>query len=104
MVALKQHLAGITQLSDRISKPVEDDMSAPEIVSNVENDRVLFDKIVRLHVGEALIFSPSAMVSLRRHKESAEVETIALGSGHLKILVRNRLTTHGGISVMANGI
>lgn len=83
---------------------MKDVTSVLATTSTAEKETPLFDKVVRLHVGEALVFAPSAIVSLKRRKDGGEVETVALGSGHLKLMVRNRLTTDGGVSVMANGI
>ncbi|POS81357.1 hypothetical protein DHEL01_v200238 [Diaporthe helianthi] len=56
----------------------------------------LFARIVGLRVGEALVFSPNAVVGV-----SEEGEARKLGSGVLKVCVRNRVTEDGGTSVMA---
>ncbi|KAK4177555.1 hypothetical protein QBC36DRAFT_184757 [Triangularia setosa] len=57
----------------------------------------LFLKIVRLKVGEALVFSPSAIVGVDKKKG----EVRRLGGEMMKIRVRNRVTMDGGRSVMA---
>ncbi|KAK0665737.1 hypothetical protein QBC41DRAFT_232138 [Cercophora samala] len=57
----------------------------------------LFSRIVRLRVGEALMFSPSAIVGVDETKK----EVRRLGGGVMKIRVRNRVTMDGGRSVMA---
>lgn len=56
----------------------------------------LFAQIVDLRVGEALVFSPNAVVGV--NKEGAARK---LGSGVLKVRVRNRVTEDGGRSVMS---
>jgi hypothetical protein len=56
----------------------------------------LFAQIVGLRVGEALVFSPNAVVGV-----SEEGAATKLGSGVLKVCVRNRVTEDGGRSVMA---
>ncbi|KAH6675878.1 hypothetical protein B0J14DRAFT_691998 [Halenospora varia] len=60
----------------------------------------IFGEIVRLSVGEALLFAPTAIVSLSLGSGSM-IEATRLGTGFIKIRVRNRLTTDGGKSVMA---
>ena len=59
----------------------------------------IFDQIVMLDVGEALLFAPSAIV--KQELIDGKFVTAKLGAGFLKIRVRNRLTTDGGQSVMA---
>lgn len=56
----------------------------------------LFAQIVELRVGEALVFSPNAVVGV-----SEEGTARKLGSGVIKVRVRNRVTEDGGRSVMA---
>ena len=60
----------------------------------------VFNEIVKLSVGEALLFAPSAVVGLSAGEEGKK-EVQRLGTGYLKIKVRARLTTDGGKSVMA---
>lgn len=59
----------------------------------------IFGEIVRLRVGEALLFAPTAIVGL--NSDSGRIETTRLGTEFIKLRVRNRLTTDGGKSVMA---
>ncbi|KAJ5379601.1 hypothetical protein N7509_012720 [Penicillium cosmopolitanum] len=71
---------------------------------NRENNDVdkssLFDRIVRLRVGEALLFCPSA--AIKPPSGSDEIEEIKkLGSGYLQVKVRSRLTEDGGRSVLS---
>lgn len=56
----------------------------------------LFAQIVELRVGEALVFSPNAVVGV-----GGDGTARKLGSGMLKVQVRNRVTEDGGRSVMA---
>ncbi|KAI3399517.1 hypothetical protein diail_6539 [Diaporthe ilicicola] len=56
----------------------------------------LFAQIVGLRVGEALVFSPNAVMGL-----GSEGSARKLSSGVLKVRVRNRVTEDGGRSVMA---
>lgn len=55
----------------------------------------LFRQIVHLRVGEALLFSPSAVVG-------AASEGHRLGDGYMVIKVRDRLTEDGGKSVISS--
>ena len=55
---------------------------------------------MKLRVGEALLFSPSAIVGLEKGPEGVTVIE-RLGTDYLKIRVRKRLTTDGGKSDMA---
>lgn len=56
----------------------------------------LFAQIVELRVGEALVFSPNAVVGISDGGAAKK-----LGSGMLKVRVRNRVTADGGKSIMA---
>ncbi|KAM0126316.1 hypothetical protein ACHAO1_010128 [Botrytis cinerea] len=96
--SLKLHLAGAASNS----LDGEDTDSSDLVSSREKSDgaKRLFAEIVQLRVGEALLFSPSAMID-------AEVDcngTVALrrlGDSFLKIRIRMRLTTDGGKSVIA---
>ncbi|GAB1198431.1 hypothetical protein APSETT444_007750 [Aspergillus pseudonomiae] len=59
-----------------------------------------FDIIVRLRVGEALLFAPSAIVKVGT-LEDGRVEFHRLGSDILPIKIRERLTSDGGKSVLS---
>lgn len=60
----------------------------------------IFHRIVHLQVGEALLFSPSAVVSVTPSQADSP-GMIRLGSGYLKIKIRDRLTEDGGRSVLS---
>lgn len=57
---------------------------------------MLFRKIVRLSTGEALVFCPTAVLRV----ESGE--PVPLQDGHVKIIVRNRVSADGGRSIQAS--
>ena len=65
-------------------------------VQKRRNVRKIFEEIVTLNVGEALVFSPSAILSC----DASNVTK--LGMSYLKVRVRKRLTTDGGRSILAN--
>lgn len=60
----------------------------------------IFKEIVGLRVGEALMFSPSAMVDADMTDDGTP-KYFRLGTGFLKVRVRTRLTTDGGKSILA---
>ncbi len=60
----------------------------------------LLKKIVGLHVGQALVFSPSAMVKVVKD-DNGSVRMLKLGMQYIKVLVRFRTTTDGGRSILA---
>ncbi|KAE8376932.1 hypothetical protein BDV26DRAFT_282219 [Aspergillus bertholletiae] len=65
-----------------------------------EESTSAFDSIVRLRVGEALLFAPSAIVKVGV-LEDGRVEFHRLGSDFLPIKVRARLTSDGGKSILS---
>lgn len=85
--ALRSHLAGISKFEGN------DDRDIKEI----------FNKIVNLEAGEALLFSPSMVLNLKQGgvADPKVLQTEKLGMGYLKMRVRNRLTADGGRSIMA---
>jgi hypothetical protein len=60
----------------------------------------LFHRIVHLRVGEALLFSPSA-VSGAASEDFGLHRLNKLGSGYMVIKIRDRLTDDGGKSVVS---
>ena len=88
MVALREHLAGVAVVG------VERDKDGRKR----DVDR-LFAEIVRLDAGEALVFSPAAMLNVVAR--GGELEPAKLGSRYIKMRVRKRLTADGGRSVRA---
>ncbi|KAL8787940.1 MAG: hypothetical protein Q9213_001967 [Squamulea squamosa] len=92
MLALKGHLAAVSELAEGDSQ------------SNV---REIFKTIVNLEAGQALLFSPSAMLGTRlvpgSDASSRDAKIPKLGLRYVKMRVRSRLTADGGKSVMAAG-
>lgn len=65
-----------------------------------ENESIsLFNKIVHLRVGEALLFCPSAIVDTKLRDGETTMER--LGARYLKVKIRARLTSDGGRSVLS---
>ncbi|KAL2060864.1 hypothetical protein VTL71DRAFT_8916 [Oculimacula yallundae] len=101
MQALKSHLAGIMTYGSHPQIDGEEvDGKGNTYLYEKGQATEIFDDIVRLGVGNALLFSPSAMIGLKQDS-SGKPEIKRLGSGYMKITVRNRLTTDGGMSIMA---
>jgi hypothetical protein len=66
----------------------------------------IFNQIVKLRTGEALLFAPSAILGVEKKQNengSEETEMKRLGIGCLKIKIRARVTSDGGRSVFALG-
>ncbi|KAL8839299.1 MAG: hypothetical protein Q9176_004479 [Flavoplaca citrina] len=77
------HLAGVSTLNEHG-------------VTTKRDARSIFVEIVELEPGEALMFSPSAMLELVEGKALSK-----LGMQWLKVRVRKRLTEDGGKSILA---
>lgn len=101
MNTLKRHLAAITNTETEMETAATLTAPTKDALIDVADSFTLFNTIVQLHVGEALLFSPAAMVALEFGSDG-EVGVKTLGPRCLKILVRNRLTSDGGVSVMAD--
>jgi len=101
MQALKSHLAGVTTsaIHPQTNRGHSDSKSGSSVCEKGDALKI-FDEIVQLRVGHALLFSPAAMVGILQYSEG-KTEISRLGSGYLKIRVRKRLTTDGGMSLMA---
>jgi hypothetical protein len=56
---------------------------------------------MQLHTGEALLFSPNAVVSTTGPSNGAAEVVTRLSAAYLKILTRPRITLDGGFSIMA---
>ncbi|KAL2074672.1 hypothetical protein VTL71DRAFT_8451 [Oculimacula yallundae] len=67
----------------------------------------VFNQIVRLKVGQALLFAPSAIVDVTTLTDESSGKTTheiqKLGIGFLKVKIRDRVTADGGRSVLALG-
>lgn len=99
MKTLKGHLAAAApDMSD--AEPDTGDRDADTISgAKIPTAATIFKKIVELEVGEALLFSPSAMVGVDVTSDGGRYTR--LGAGFLKVRVRSRLTTDGGKSILA---
>lgn len=85
---LKSHLAGISSIEDSSSRDIKQ----------------IFQLIVNLEAGQALLFSPSAILDVEDEStaEDALVSRVQkLGLRYVKMKVRKRLTVDGGRSILA---
>lgn len=85
---LKSHLAGISSIEDSSSRDIKQ----------------IFQLIVNLEAGQALLFSPSAILDVDDEStaEDALVSRVQkLGLRYVKMKVRKRLTVDGGRSILA---
>lgn len=87
---LQRHLTGAT----------ENHHASRDEIGDNERPQSLFNRIVQLGVGEALIFSPSAIVGINGPGGGRTTFT-RLGSGRVHVKVRQRLTCDGGKSVIS---
>lgn len=62
-----------------------------------KNDQAIFEQIVRLKVGENLLFCPTAAVGMEKNK------IVSMDNGYVKFRTRSRITADGGKSKLANG-
>ncbi len=66
----------------------------------------IFNQIVKLRRGEALLFAPGAIIGVEKKPNengSEETQMKRLGIGFLKIKIRARVTSDGGRSIFALG-
>lgn len=86
--ALKSHLAGISDNEESSQRDVSE----------------IFKEIVNLEAGQALLFSPSAILDTVNDQEgdgSINLRPKKLGLRYVKLRVRKRLTADGGRSILA---
>jgi hypothetical protein len=86
---LRLHLAALSDIEEETEK------NSKAKVMNI------FNLIVKLRIGEALLFAPNAAIDVETN-ERGEDSVKRLGTGYLKIKIRARITKDGGKSVMAN--
>ncbi|KAI0161869.1 hypothetical protein GGR52DRAFT_143602 [Hypoxylon sp. FL1284] len=104
LLALQRHLAGASIVRRLRERAAGDEGGAerpalgvaPLVIADSDPAAALFAHIVRLRVGEALLFAPSAVLGI---DDSCNVTK--LSHDVLKIGVRKRVTEDGGKSVMA---
>lgn len=121
--ALQKHLAGVSEASRLLeqaqaqglgargtaSSSGDEESEVDQLADGVETMKLdgrrsrqaaaagsLFAQIVELHVGEALLFSPNAVLDV-----GPQAELKKLSNGVLKVRIRSRVTQDGGRSVMA---
>lgn len=85
LAALKSHLAGVSSEGESSKRDVGE----------------IFRQIVNLDAGQALLFSPSAMLGVDGYSDHQHLSMKKLGTGYVKMRVRQRLTTDGGRSILA---
>lgn len=104
LMTLANHLAGASAWSPTAGDEWSGSQDArvrPLALDRAGNiNAQLFDHIVRLNPGEALLFSPTAVIGDAVGPDG-HVETVRLGRGVLKVRIRRRVTADGGSSVMA---
>lgn len=124
--ALKKHLAGASDSTTAVQGPTCSRVDAKEEQQTVVHGAKpislgslggatgLFKRIVSLRTGEALIFAPSAVVTVIESVGGSSVESdndeddytgplmLRLGYDILKVRIRKRVTEDGGRSIMAN--
>jgi hypothetical protein len=100
--SLKGHLAGAASnlLDEEPESKGETNGTGP--VNRSFSIKSIFSQVVKLRVGEALLFSPSAIVGWDEDNASGGLGLERLGVGLLKIQIRQRVTTDGGMSIMAS--
>lgn len=99
MRSLQQHLAGA---ASSIQTEADDPDTSLDFVKNgAAND--IFRRVVALKVGQALLFSPSAIVGWDMEPNGRNINSVhRLGAGFLNVQIRSRITDDGGKSVMAS--
>ncbi|CAD6502901.1 BgTH12-02575 [Blumeria graminis f. sp. triticale] len=105
---LRQHLSALDQDQMNLYGDDDDDITRRKVTSLKQ----ILAEIVDLDVGEALLFSPNAMVGINNNllnqpgapsiAEAATSRAQKLGMGYLRLKIRNRLTLDGGMSILAN--
>lgn len=83
--ALRSHLAGVSNEGDSTKQDIAE----------------IFKRIVNLEAGQALLFSPSAMLTVDDGEGNQGQRMLKLGTQYVKMRVRKRLTADGGRSIMA---
>jgi len=92
--ALEAHIAVMQQPEPNTIAQRDD-----HLASRKEVTRKLFEKIIRLDTGEALVFAPSAMVAIGN---SDRLSMNGSTRSYIRVKVRSRLSEDGGRSVLAD--
>ncbi|KAF6236955.1 hypothetical protein HO173_004834 [Letharia columbiana] len=83
LVALKSHLAAVSSEGEASKR------------------QDILTQIVELGVGQALVFSPSAMLGVDDQDGNGSPRMQKLGTQYIKVRVRQRMTVDGGKSILA---
>lgn len=100
--ALKHHLAPVSSNSIKDDSDTDGenlDTVKGCLLSSQGTAQDIFESIVTLSVGEALLFCPSATIGIVIDKKEFSLER--LGFSYIKAKIRNRLTEDGGRSILA---
>lgn len=85
LAAIQTHLAGVSSEGNASKRGVAN----------------IFKQIVELEAGQALVFSPSAMVGMEDGANHRSLSMQKLGTRYLQVRVRERVTADGGRSILA---
>ncbi|KAI0804907.1 hypothetical protein GGR55DRAFT_306934 [Xylaria sp. FL0064] len=114
---LAKHLAGVSRIARAISQTTQQQPEEYEEKKNTSHSGLfgvslspedpvadLFQQIVGLRTGEALVFAPSAIMSLEKMDSEGKVKVTARKLAHhvLRVMTRARITADGGKSIMAS--
>jgi hypothetical protein len=108
--ALTKHLAGISKVAKtNTGESINDEDAIYDGLQGVtmsSDDTILglFAQILELGTGEALVFAPSAVVSLQQQStwgKKPRPKPKNLAHGVLRVNIRARITADGGKSIMA---
>ena len=99
---LKNHIAGASDNSFHLKKIITaySERQSQESGETENDSASLFNRIVHLRVGEALLFCPSAIIE--SSVKDGHVNYNRLGANHLGVRIRSRLTLDGGRSVISH--
>lgn len=96
---LRLHVAGASASST--SSAADNDEKA-DATGKSDLLKHLFNEIVALRVGQALVFSPSAIIWWQTEENGRDIASVKrLASNFLKVQIRSRITEDGGKSVMS---
>ncbi|GJC90032.1 hypothetical protein ColLi_13311 [Colletotrichum liriopes] len=98
---LRGHIAGVSSVSVTALKQREfiEDVD-PVVVVGEDSASDLFEKIVSLQTGQALVFAPNAVIGPGRKENDTMTAVQRLAHRLLVVKVRSRLTQDGGRTIM----
>lgn len=83
--ALKSHLVAVSSEGEASKRGTRD----------------ISEQIAGLDPGQALVFSPSAMLGVEDRDDNGSPRMLKLGIRYIKVRVRQRITADGGRSILA---